>query len=75
MTYAAILKSEEDGQISAFIPDLPDVFATGDSADDAFERLTVAAEEYAAYLKAEGLPAPPARTMHSIRFVEIAGAA
>lgn len=52
MTYRIEIKEESDGQYSATSPDLPGVFATGDTEELARAHLRDAAELYFLELKA-----------------------
>ena len=62
-----------DGQVSASIPDLPDFFAAGDSAQEAMEHLSEAARLYIDDMEDKGLEIPPARAKVARLEVSIKG--
>lgn len=69
-TYTAILTDEDDGQVSAAIPEL-NIFAAGDSAEEAMDRLRVAVDLYVDYHRENGLEVPAPHTVR-LRDVPIA---
>ncbi len=63
MDYTVILTTEPDGQVSAQVPDLPSVFATGDTLAEAEIHVREAIELYLETLRADGQTAPEPRTV------------
>ena len=63
MDYTVILTTEHDGQVSAQVPDLPDVFATGETLAEAEMHVREAIELYLDALRADGLTEPEPRTV------------
>jgi predicted RNase H-like HicB family nuclease len=61
-TYAVILEQDEDGGVSAWVPDLPGCASQGDSYAEALSNIGEAMALYIESLKADGLPIPEPRT-------------
>jgi predicted RNase H-like HicB family nuclease len=60
-TYTVLLQ-DDDGQVSASVPDLPGVFATGDTDDEALVHSGHCLELWREVARDESRPAPPAAT-------------
>ncbi len=58
--YVAIYHQWNDGTWGAFIPDVPEVLAVGETRDGAADAIQDALGDYTEVLRAEGRPLPPA---------------
>lgn len=62
MRYAIVIEKAE-GNLSAYVPDLPDCVATGTTAAEAKQEMREAIRFHIEGLKADGLPVPQPTTI------------
>jgi predicted RNase H-like HicB family nuclease len=68
--YAIVYMSEDNGTVSAYVPDLPGLYAAADSRREAEGAIRELIADYFADLEAQGKPAPAARSQ--VGFVRVA---
>ena len=69
MQYVVVIE-QANGNLSAYVPDLPGCVATGATADEVRERIREAVTFHLDGLREEGMPIPPPTSIATV--VEIA---
>ena len=66
MDYTVLLTREEDGGFSVTVPDLPDVFAQGETEAEALENAKALIELSLKALREEGMDVPAPRSSAAV---------